>query len=113
MSTAINPAAWVEDFSAPFGLGISANSEIVFARQFKSQADSAIAVPHTPYNLPINAKRALEKLQAADFVSFRTNLSLPGQVTLPIVREFIYDNKFHGSFSLKGCKLSRLSKSLL
>lgn len=72
----INPAAWMEDFSSPFSFGLSAGSELVFARQFKTQKDSAIALPYSPYNLPVTAERAIERLSSGDFVAFQTNLSL-------------------------------------
>jgi hypothetical protein len=72
----INPAAWLEDLQLPFALGFGAGSEIVFARQFKSQFDKDKIVPYTPLNLPGSAERALEKLMPGDFVSFQTNMSL-------------------------------------
>lgn len=71
----VNPAAWVEELGAPFALGFSAGSDIVFARQFKKQIDSVTALPYTPYQLPITAARAVERLKPGDFVSFQTHLN--------------------------------------
>jgi hypothetical protein len=72
----VDPAKWIEEIKAPFGLGFSANSEIVFARQFKNQLDSVKAVPYTLLKFPISSKRAIDELNVGDFVSFQARIGL-------------------------------------
>ncbi len=72
----VNPAAWIEEIKAPFALGLNANTEIVFARQFKDQLDSVKAIPYTLLKLPVSAERAMKELNVGDFVSFQTHLGL-------------------------------------
>lgn len=86
----VNPAAWIEDLKAPFGLGFSAGSEILFARQFKTQKESITALPYTIPQLPVSSRRVIENLNPGDFVSFQTNLGLVASVgaTVPAAQFF-------------------------
>lgn len=95
----VNPAAWVEDLQLPFGLGFSAGSEVVFARQFKKQFDAVKALPYTLYHLPASAERAIEKLEVGDFVSFQTHLGLVVSVgaSIPAGEFFAATGSTHAS----------------
>ncbi|KYG68457.1 hypothetical protein AZI87_04195 [Bdellovibrio bacteriovorus] len=71
----LNPGDFIDDLDTPVGMNIEKDSEIVFARQFKSQKDSLLALPYTPRNLPFTAKKALERLEPGDFVAFEGRLA--------------------------------------
>jgi hypothetical protein len=71
----LNPGDFIEAFDFPVGMNIHKGSEIFFARQFKSQAESLVALPYTPLNLPFTAENALKRLQPGDFVAFQADLS--------------------------------------
>lgn len=72
----LNPGDFIEALDTPIGINLEKGSEIIFARQFKNQKDSLLALPYTPRNLPFTAKNALERLQPGDFVAFQGKLSL-------------------------------------
>lgn len=71
----LNPGDFIDDLDTPVGISLEKNSEIIFARQFKSQKDSLLALPYTPRNLPFTAKKALERLQPGDFVAFQGRMA--------------------------------------
>lgn len=72
----VNPMDWIEGYDSPIGFGVRKNTEVLFARQFKSQSESITALPYTFLNFPINAKRAVEKLNPGDFIAFESDLNL-------------------------------------
>lgn len=79
LDTSISPGAWFDGWSGPIGFGIGANSEILFARQFKSQLEALNVVQNPPYNLinlPISAEAAVKHLKVGDFVSMTGKLNL-------------------------------------
>lgn len=61
--------------TTPFGFSISRGTDITFARQFKSQLDSVLALPYTPMNIPFTAEK-MKQLNNGDFVSFTTTLNM-------------------------------------
>ncbi|WP_415064081.1 hypothetical protein [Bdellovibrio sp.] len=71
----LSPGDFIEDLDTPVGMRMDKNSEIIFARQFKSQSSSLLALPYTPRNLPFTAQRAIERLEPGDFVAFQGRLS--------------------------------------
>lgn len=71
----LNPGDFIDDLDTPVGISLQKGSEIIFARQFKSQKDSLIALPYTPRNLPFTAKKAVERLQPGDFVAFQGRMA--------------------------------------
>ncbi|XGC80395.1 hypothetical protein ACES2L_13770 [Bdellovibrio bacteriovorus] len=71
----LNPGDFIEALDSPVGMKLEKNSEIIFARQFKSQKESLLSLPYTPRNLPFTAKKAIERLVPGDFVAFQGRLS--------------------------------------
>lgn len=71
----LNPGDFIDALDTPVGININKGTEIIFARQFKSQKDSVLALPYTPRNLPFTAKNAIERLAPGDFVAFEGRLS--------------------------------------
>ncbi len=61
--------------TTPFGFSIAKGSDITFARQFKSQIDSVLALPYTPLNIPFTVEK-MNKLKNGDFVGFTTTLNM-------------------------------------
>ncbi len=84
VDTEVNPASWVDQLQSPVGIGISAGSELVFARQFKTQTESVTAKPYLPDRIPLSADRALNKLDSGDFVSFETHTGVVASVSLSV-----------------------------
>lgn len=79
IETEISPGSWFDGWSGPIGFDIGANSEILFARQFNSQAEALNVVKNPPYdlvNLPITADAAIKHLKVGDFVSLTGKLNL-------------------------------------
>ncbi|MDG0815344.1 hypothetical protein [Bdellovibrio svalbardensis] len=72
----VNPGDILEDNDSPIGFTIQQNTEIIFARQFKSQSDSLKAFPYTLKNLPLNAHKAIRNLQVGDFVALQAKLGI-------------------------------------
>ncbi len=72
----VNPGDILEDNDSPIGFAIEQNTEIIFARQFKSQTDSLKAWPYTLKNLPLNTHKALCNLQVGDFVALQAKLGV-------------------------------------
>lgn len=75
----INPGSWFDGWSGPIGFSVNAGSEVLFARQFKSQMQALNVVKNPPYDLrhlPLSAQKAIQKLQVGDFVSMTGNLNL-------------------------------------
>lgn len=75
----IRPGAWFDDWSDSIGISINAGSEVLFARQFKSQGEALNIIQNPPYdirNIPVSAKNAMAKLVVGDFVSLKGNLNL-------------------------------------
>lgn len=81
----------IEGLDLPFAFNISKNTDIIFARQFKSQKESVVARPYTFKNFPLTAERALDRLSPGDFVSFETRLSLVVglNTSMPLVNKLI------------------------
>ncbi|WP_374029246.1 hypothetical protein [Bdellovibrio bacteriovorus] len=71
----LNPGDFIDDLDTPVGMNLEKGSDIIFARQFKNQKDSLLALPYTPRNLPFTAKKAIERLVPGDFVAFEGKLS--------------------------------------
>lgn len=71
----INPGDIIEGLDVPVGFNINKNAEVIFARQFKSQAESLKAIPYTLKQLPLSAHTAIRELDPGDFVSLQTRLS--------------------------------------
>lgn len=65
----INPGDIIEGLDVPVGFSINKNAEVIFARQFKSQAESLTAVPYSLKQLPLSAQTATRELDPGDFVS--------------------------------------------
>lgn len=79
LETDISPGSWFDGWSGPIGFGVGAKSEILFARQFNSQAEALNVVQNPPYNLvnlPITADAAMKHLKVGDFVSLTGKLNL-------------------------------------
>lgn len=76
LSTRLSPGDIIDDNDSPLGFSVEKGTEIIFARQFKSQGDSLIALPYTFKNIPLSAKNAIENLQPGDFVALQANLSV-------------------------------------
>jgi hypothetical protein len=93
----VNPSLWVEDLQMPFGIGFSGGTEVIFARQFKSQLDAVKAIPYTLLKMPVSAKRAVEQLNIGDFVSFQANIGLVMSVgaTIPASQFFTANGSTH------------------
>ncbi|WP_127714542.1 hypothetical protein [Halobacteriovorax sp. HLS] len=73
----IRPGDIIKDaIDSPIYLNIDKNSSIYFVRQFESKKDAITAIPYSFNKLPINADRAIEKLQPGDFVSIPANMSV-------------------------------------
>jgi len=70
------PGDFIEDDDISFGFNLKKDVEVIFARQFKSQKQSLTSLPYTFRNFPLNAERALSRLNVGDFVAFQTNISL-------------------------------------
>ena len=84
----LNPGDFIEAFDFPIGMNIHKGSEIFFARQFKSQAESLVALPYTPLNLPFTAGNALKRLQPGDFVAFQADLSFIASIGHDFLKGF-------------------------
>lgn len=67
---------WVD---LPIGFGISAGRKLIMARQFKSMKKAALALPRTPLNIPINARKARD-LNVGDFFSIPAEMSLASHI---------------------------------
>jgi hypothetical protein len=73
----INVGTIIKELStAPLSFGITRNQSFFFVRQFSKKTDALLALPYLPNRIPINAKRAIEKLEVGDFASIPANLSL-------------------------------------
>lgn len=72
----VNPGDILEDNDSPFGFTIEQNTEIIFARQFKTQTESLKAWPYTLKNLPLSAHKAIRNLQVGDFVALQAKLGI-------------------------------------
>lgn len=76
MKFKVNPLEMFDDLDTPIGLGLEKGSEIIFARQFKNQKSSLLAMPYTMKNLPLTADKAINNLIPGDFVAFEGKLSV-------------------------------------
>lgn len=72
----VSPGDLIDGLSTPIGFSINKGSEIIFARQFKSQMQSLTALPYSIHNLPLTANQALTRLNVGDFVALQGRLSL-------------------------------------
>jgi hypothetical protein len=72
----LEPSAWVNGFDGPFSLGLTAGSDLIFVREFKTQKEAAFASVYGLDRVPVSAERALSKLATGDFVSLQTHLTL-------------------------------------
>lgn len=66
----------LNDMDSPISFGINKGTEIIFARQFKTQKDSLLTLPYTMRNLPLTAEKAITRLVPGDFVAFEGKLNL-------------------------------------
>lgn len=71
----LNPGDFIEALDSPVGMNVKKGSEIIFARQFKTQKDSLLATPYSPRNIPFTAENAKERLEPGDFVALQSRLS--------------------------------------
>jgi hypothetical protein len=79
LDTNLNPGEWFDGWSAPISFRVGANSEVLFARQFKSQLEALNVIKNPPYslkNLPFSANSVIRHLNVGDFVSLTGNLNL-------------------------------------
>lgn len=76
LNAEINPGDIVDDNDSPFGFTIEQGTEVIFARQFKTQKDSLKAIPYTLKNLPLNANKAIRNLQIGDFVALQAKVGV-------------------------------------
>lgn len=73
----INVGDIVKEFvELPFSFSVNRKRSFYFVRQYKQQAKALIALPYTPFKLPLTAKAALKGLNPGDFVSMPANLSV-------------------------------------
>lgn len=72
----LRPGDFLDDDTEPFGFDIRKSVDVFFARQFKTQKESFTALPYTFRNFPLNADRAIRRMNVGDFVAFQANLSL-------------------------------------
>ncbi|MNJ99895.1 hypothetical protein D3C87_176760 [compost metagenome] len=76
LSASISPGDILEDNDSPIGFSVNKDTEVIFARQFKSQGQSLTAMPYTLKHIPLSAKNAIENLQPGDFVALQADLSV-------------------------------------
>ncbi|WP_291515565.1 hypothetical protein [Bdellovibrio sp. ArHS] len=96
----LNPGDFIDDLDTPIGMSLEKGSEIIFARQFKSQKDSLLALPYTPRNLPFTAEKALERLEPGDFVAFEGRLAFVVSLSHDILKgEFTAGASTHALIS--------------
>lgn len=60
----------------PISFNLSRHQSLFFVRQFPQKMDAISAIPYSPNRLPLNAERALNKLEVGDFASIPANLCL-------------------------------------
>ena len=72
----LSPGDFLSEHDLPIGFLVENNAEFVFVRQFKSQKEALTARPYHPGRTPVNAERALEKLNPGDFVAIPARLNL-------------------------------------
>lgn len=73
--TSVKPGDIIDDMDMPISFNIDKGAELIFARQFKSQKDSLIALPYTLRQIPLTAERAIRNLNVGDFVGLEANLA--------------------------------------
>lgn len=71
----LRPGDLIDGLDMPIGFDISRGTEVIFARQFKSQRDSLVAVPYFMKHIPLTAERAIRNLNPGDFVGLQANLN--------------------------------------
>lgn len=71
----VNAGELIDDLDTPIAFNIDKGAELIFARQFKSQRDSLVALPYTVRNIPLTAERAIRHLNVGDFVGMEANLA--------------------------------------
>lgn len=76
MNMGVNVGDLINDMDSPVSFGIDKGTEIIFARQFKSQKDSLLSLPYTMRNLPLTAEKAITRLVPGDFVAFEGKLNV-------------------------------------
>ncbi|MCB0413254.1 MAG: hypothetical protein KDD50_02910 [Bdellovibrionales bacterium] len=85
--------------------GLRNNTEMIFARQFKSQREAFAdgVVSYTIKNIPLTAQRAIEKLQPGDFYATKADMSfivgagvsqMKGIVQLSAATHFLITGQF-------------------
>lgn len=60
----------------PIFLSLDRRAEITFVRHFKDKKKAITTKPYSPLRLPLTAERALEKIEAGDFVTIPVRLNL-------------------------------------
>lgn len=74
-NASVSPGDIIDDMDMPISFNIDKGAELIFARQFKSQKESLVALPYTPRNIPLSSDRALRMLNVGDFVGLEANLA--------------------------------------
>ena len=79
LDTSLDPGDWFSDWPSPIGFHIGAGSEVLFARQFRTQGEALNVVKNPPYNLkhlPINSQNVIQNLKPGDFIGLTGKLNL-------------------------------------
>ncbi|MCK6597655.1 MAG: hypothetical protein L6Q37_04765 [Bdellovibrionaceae bacterium] len=79
LDTSLDPGDWFSGWPSPIGFHIGAGSEVLFARQFRTQGEALNVVKNPPYNLkhlPINSQNVIQNLKPGDFVGLTGKLNL-------------------------------------
>ncbi len=72
----LNVGELTNSIKKPLSFNIVKATDVVFARQFKSQSESIKALPYSLKRFPLTAEKASQELEAGDFVAFQTNLDV-------------------------------------
>jgi hypothetical protein len=97
----LEPSSFVNGFDGPFSLGLTAGSDLIFVREFKTQKEAAFAPVYKLTRMPISAERALTRLSTGDFVSFQTHLTVNAGLdkSVPIFSAISLDGATHALIS--------------
>ncbi|HEX7672666.1 MAG TPA: hypothetical protein VF412_00775 [Bdellovibrio sp.] len=72
----VNPGDLIDGNDSPIGFNMQSGTDVIFARQFKTQKESLLAMPYSIKNIPLNANRALRNLHVGDFVALQGHLEI-------------------------------------
>ena len=77
LNMAISPGDFFDVDTLPVYLKVDRGSEIIFVRQFQSQAKALISLPvFDPRRIPFTSKLAIEHMEPGDFVSIPAEMSI-------------------------------------